>query len=179
MKKLMLSVSLVCMVAFVAHANLVKWQFSSTASGSTYKASAADLSGFTAYLLLASDWDQSAASLSKAIGSVALTSQTTTTLARYYTGSTATESTTALSVGDYTSYFYIVVSDGSSYWATSAKDGTVYVAGSTSPITTVSATLSQANAIATSNLASFAPEPASIGLLLLGLCAMGLKRKVA
>jgi len=178
MKKVVLAF-IVCVTSVMcAKANLVKWSFGTTASGA-YKSTAANLAGFTAYLMLASDWNNTSASLTSAVASSSLTATISTSVSRYSVATT--ESATTLATGDYSSYFVVVISDGSSYWASAAKDGTSYVAGSTSPVTPVSITLSGATAITDSMLSSFSavPEPASVGLLMLGLCALGLKRKIA
>jgi hypothetical protein len=182
MKKIMMAMLVVAFAA-TTQASMVYWSFMSSVNNATYFETAQNLDGYTAYLVLASDWNTSdvAGSLDKAQASVASSAWTRNTYespkAQFMTGNLTA---TGLDLTTGTADFYVILSDGANYWASQElMDVTVLEDGSISTdYTAAKVALSGTSYISTSAMQAI-PEPTSGLLLLLGMASLALRRKQA
>ena len=192
MKKLVV-VGLVTVAAvFAAQANQVKWSYTDKFTSSVAPTDATqDLNGYTAYLILASDWtDNKYETLTaNAIASATINLSTSSntkgvTTSTYQTGTQVSQTDKATATG---ADFYVVISDndGKNFYAYAAS-GDITVTGANSG-SQVGVGKTGANALTQNQFTSntFAdysgsggvPEPTSGILLLVGGAMLALRRK--
>ena len=146
-----------------------------------------DLSGYTAYFVLASDWtDGKFETLdNNKIDTATINKSVSGTTTTYTTG--AIESTTSMAAGSDKKTFTIVLvddSDHTHYYAGNTQ-ATVYEAGATSGVTqgswsmagTAALSVTQFNANTFADASTDVPEPTSGLLLLVGGAMLALRRK--
>jgi len=184
MKKLMAMAAIIG-IAAGAQASMVYWQFADLTSTADAFNTAQNLSGYTAYLLSASDWSTTdvATSLGKAQASIASTDWSKNSFsspkAQFSINKTRAE---GLSLATGTGDFYIIFANGSDYWASSKLEGvSILEDGSiATDYVTAKISLSNATAIKTTDMTSYAvPEPTSGMLLLIGVAGLALRRRRA
>ena len=182
MKKLIITAIASVLIGSVANATCVNWGFTSSAYGADYAASA-DLSGYSAYLILSSDWTGEKADLDKAFqGNVAFTTSMDNGSVRAYgVAGHEYENTNSSLSGD--QLFKIVLSDGNKFWASEDVTGTAYTKGSTDPSNkSINLIMTGAASIKAADVKSFSgdvPEPTSGLLIMLGMAGLALRRRRA
>jgi len=187
MKKLVILSLVAGALAFNSQAAKVYWGFSDMVSATAYTGTEANFSGsgWTANLMLADDWDNTAASLSKAIESIANTAWAKNvydgTKAQFQATKHGVVSDNKSLTVDKQSEFVVVLSDGNNYWASDKIKATVYADDyKLTTYESVYPSFSGANGIKQSAVGSFSvPEPTSAMLLLLGVAGMALRRRRA
>ena len=192
MKKLMIAAAIVCAAA-LSHGAVVYWGVDSMvydeaafAPGAPAKVAAADLTGYTAYLLVASDWSSSdlAGSLDKKVSSQELGGfyDTETPIAMF---SVDTDKyAVSKGIAGTTEDYYIILSDGENYVQSSLFKGVDVLENGSTKQDAVKAVFNSDTGFANGSYLSQAdvqgvPEPTSGLLLLLGVAGLALKRKRA
>ena len=186
MKKLVVLGLVAFAAVFAVQANQVKWSYSGKYTSANQPSDTPmNMDGFTAYLVLQSDWtDGSLATLqAKKIGSATITLTTSSntksvTTSTYGTGVQVSSTTLATAES---ANFYIVIADtaGEHFYSYSGS-GSITTDGSNSG-TAVTGVLNGANAITqnmfAANTFTDAPEPTSALLLLVGGAMLTLRRR--
>ena len=181
MKKLIIAITAIaCAVA--VNAASVDWGFQEQALD---KNSPVDISGYTAYLFTATDWEAAVGAGVSATTFDSAKAQSTSAFTKT-TGGSGANTWTKWATGNLTwtdddaasGNYYVVISDGTQYAASDAIAATAYA--STQEAHTASLWQIAANKPAlTSGSFTAVPEPTSGLLLILGMAGLALKRKRA
>ena len=189
MKKLLV-IAAVALGAACSQGAMVYWSFTDAAAnnpskGWTYFDDAQNLTGMTAYLIAASDWDSSdvAGSLAKKQASAESSTWSkavwneTAGSAQFQTGTIRSD---GLSLATGTGSFYIVIADDSKYWASSELTGvSILDDGSiATDYTMAKVQLTNATSLTPGSFTAV-PEPTSGLLMLLGVAGLALRRRRA
>lgn len=186
MKKLVVLGLAVMALTCAVQANCVKWAFTSRYTTSKAPEDPIDLSGYTAYIVLASNWtDGKFETLdSNKIGTAGITKTVSGTTTTYGTGTIESSTTMAASSEKQTFAIVIVNDSDHTHYYSGTTQATVYEAGATSGVTQGSWSMAGTNAMTITqfNSNTFAdaqnvPEPTSGLLLLVGVGMLALRRK--
>ena len=185
MKKVCVLLAVVGCLIGVASANSLDWQFAAKVT-KTQAATAADLTGWTAYLIDAGDWNtaDTTASLEKALGSATIATTGGEWGVSTYNLSTGTKSLTLSDVAGTSKTYQMILSDGSKYLDAGTVTGTVYDPTDPTSVGTLagksmqgSTGFPQASALQSMTGGGDVPEPTSGLLLLVGGAMLALRRK--